>query len=105
MDALKRFHKRAIRHITGCHIRQKAQGKWTYQDHAALLNQCGLWPINVYIERRQGTLCKYLEENKMELLADMEDLLAPAWDPHQVLWWRQPWITQERMQEMELPAS
>ena len=51
----------------------------------------------MYIEQRCGTLRKYLEENKMELLVDVMELHALAHDPHCVLWLRQPWINQERM--------
>ena len=105
MEVLERFHERVVRHITGCHIKRGAQGVWTYPDHEALLQKCGLWPIGVYIERRRGTLRKYLEENKVELLEDVEALSAPARDPHRVLWWRQPWISREWMREMERPAG
>lgn len=105
MGALERFHKRAVRHITGCHIQRNAQGIWSYPDHAHLLRRCGLWPLRVYVERRRGTLRKYLEDHKSELLDEVGDLSAPARDPHRVLWWRQPWITRERMADMQIPAN
>ena len=86
MEALERFHKQAVQHITRCHIWTDAQGVWTYPDTEVLLPQCRLWTINVYIEQRRGTLRKYLEEHKADLLADVTDLPAPACDLHQVLW-------------------
>ena len=52
--ALEPFHKRAVRKITGQHIRRDAHGKWHYPDHDALLEQCGLWPTATYIERHRG---------------------------------------------------
>ena len=89
--ALERFHKRAVRHITGQHIRRDENGVWHYPDHDVLLQKCGLWPIATYIERRRGTLRTYLHDNKTELLEEVKSLGPPARDPHRVLWWKQPW--------------
>ena len=90
-DTLNRFHKRAVRHITGVHIRRSAQGTRTYPDHNALLRKWGLKPMAVYVERRRGTLCSYLHSTKPELLQEVQGLCPPARDPHRVLWWTQPW--------------
>ena len=89
--ALERFHKRAVRHITGKHIRCDAQGEWTYPDHDALLRTCGLAPMTVYIERRRGTLRSYLQECKTDLFREVQTLRPPARDPQRVLWWKQAW--------------
>ena len=93
--ALESFHKRAIRHITGCHIRRDADGVWSYPDHDALMKMCGLLPIGTYVERRRGTLRRYLEDARPELLAEVNKLHAAPRDAHRVLWWNQAWITRE----------
>lgn len=93
--ALESFHKRAVRHITGCHIRRDANGVWSYPDHDALMKKCGLFPIMTYIERRRGTLRKYLEDERPELLAEVSELRPAPRDAHRILWWNQAWITRD----------
>ena len=43
-----------------------------YPDQQKLLKKCGLFPIDVYIQRRRGTLREYLEENRKQLLRTAE---------------------------------
>ena len=93
--AMGRFHKRAVRHITGQHIQRDAQGKWTYPDHNELLSKCGLQLIGVYVERRRGTLRLYLQECKVDLIREVQELHPPARDSHRVLWWNQEWREKE----------
>ena len=95
LGKLQRFHKRALRHMTGRHIVKDGEGNWTYPDHRELLEKCGLLPIEVYIARRRGTVRKYFETYKKDLLDEVERLGPPARDPHKVLWWRQEWISRE----------
>ena len=63
--ALRSFHRRAVRYMTGCHIRKLQDGKWSYPSHEKLLKECGLLEIDMYIQRRRGTLRKYLETNRL----------------------------------------
>ena len=89
--SLDRFHKQAVRHITGVHIWRLAQGTWTYLDNEALLCKCRLKPMAVYVERCQGTLRLYLHSTKLELLQEVHVLHLLARDPHRVLWSTQLW--------------
>ena len=66
MQLLRSFHHRAARYMTGQHIKKQGDGTWEYPDHDSLLRKCGLFPMKTYIERRRGTLRKYLEETKEE---------------------------------------
>ena len=58
LKKLESFHLRAVRHMTGSHIRC-VNDEWEYPNHNYLLNKCRLHPIEKYIERRRGTLMKY----------------------------------------------
>jgi len=60
-----------------------------------------LFPIRTYIERRQGTLRKYLQKNQAELLAEATTMTAPSKSVNKVLWWQQPYITKEEMQDLK----
>ena len=45
-------------------FKNRKQGEgWEYPDHRILLLECGLLPMNTYIERRRGTLWQSLETN------------------------------------------
>ena len=94
---LRSFHWRAIRYMTGKHIRKEKSGSWTVPDHEELLKQCHLFPIEVYIERRRGTLRKYLEHCRMDLLTLAEQSTHHSRAAHSILWWKQPWITKSEM--------
>ena len=56
MKRLEAFHHRAVRYMTGQHIRKNADGSWDYPDHEKLERECGLFSIDTYIRRRRGTL-------------------------------------------------
>ena len=64
---LRSFHKRAIRHMTGEHIRKRGE-RWEYPDMINLQKKCGLFSIEEYVERRRGTLWEYLEANRKRLM-------------------------------------
>ena len=63
---LRSFHRGATRYMTSQHIRKNEDGTWTHPDHKDLEKRCGLFSIETYVERRRGTLRKYLEENRSE---------------------------------------
>ena len=83
---LQAFHNRALRYMTGQHIRKGADGVWTYPNHESLEKKCGLFPIETYIKRRRGTLRKYLEENRKELLEEALDSKPPSKNSSKILW-------------------
>ena len=98
---LRSFHHRAVRYMTGKHIRKIGENEWEYPDHGYLLEKCQLFPIDTYIERRRGTLRKYLEENRKELFENAKQTKLSARNPHKVLWWKQRWIEKSEMNELK----
>ena len=46
MRKLEAFHRRAIQHMMGEHIRKVAADEWVHPDHRKLLFKCRLFPIN-----------------------------------------------------------
>lgn len=91
MNKLRSFHHRAIRYITGQHIRKHDGNKWEYPDHKQLLKECRLLPIEVYVERRQGTLRKYFEDYSPDLLEATKSVTRHCKDVHKIMWWNQSW--------------
>ena len=102
MDKLERFHNRAIRHMTGKHIKKEMDGTWTYPNHEELRRKCKLQPIERYVERRRGTLRRYLEEYKPELMREITRMTRPARDPNKILWWEQRWLSKRKMNRLSL---
>ena len=98
---LESFQNRAVRYMTGKHIRKNGDGSWSYPNHYLLEKECGLFPIRTYIKRRRGTLRKYLEDNREPLLEEAKKLTAPARNSQKVLWWRQSFISKEEMKNMQ----
>ena len=98
---LESFHKRAVRYMTGRHIKKNQDGTWSYLNHGILEQECGLFPITTYIQRRRGTLRKYLEDYRADLLESAKKTKAPAKNARKILWWRQPFISKEQMKEMK----
>ena len=91
MNKLRSFHHRAIRYITGRHIRKHDEDRWEYPDHQQLLKECQLFPIEVYVERRRGTLRSYFEEYTPALLESAKLVKRHCKDVHKILWWDQNW--------------
>ena len=86
---LQSFHKRALRYMSGKHIKKVDEGKWEYPNHEELLKICKLYPIERYIERRRGTLRRYFEEHRRDLLNSVQKVTPPSQQSNKVLWWNQ----------------
>ena len=86
---LQSFHRRAIRYMCGSHIRKDEKGEWNYPNHKNLLNKCGLHSIDVYLEKRRGTLHRYLTSNRPNLLKEAETCGRHCKDIQKILWWKQ----------------
>ena len=102
MTLLRGFHWRAIRYMTNQHIRKENEKEWTIPDHLKLLKKCHLFPIEVYIERRRGTLRRYLENHRRDLLLSAEATTRHSRAAHSILWWKQTWITKSEMNALSL---
>ena len=96
LKKLESFHMRAIRHMTGSHIRC-VNDEWEYPNHERLLKKCGLFPIETYIERRRGTLWKYLREHRKELMEEAEGVKGHCKNVMKVLWWKQKYLEKIEM--------
>ena len=99
MQKLRSFHNWVIRYITGKQIRKDRDGEWSYPVHIDLLKECNLFDMGVYIERRRGTLRKYLEENRSDLLEKSGRTMRHGRDVHKILWWNQSWKTKSDMRK------
>jgi len=91
LKRLESFHNRAARYMTGKHIKKRGE-VWEYPKHDELLKEAKLLPISKYIERRRGTLRKYLEENRKPLMEEARDITQHCYHANKVLWWRQKYI-------------
>ena len=89
MYKLQSFHKRALRYMSGTHIKKLSDETWSYPDHGKLLEKCGLSAIEVYIERRRCTLWRFLESRRGELLNNAKKCGRHCKDAQKVLWWNQ----------------
>ena len=96
-NKLRSFHRRAIRYMTGSHIRTVGEDEWEYPDHDVLLKKCGLFSIDIYLQRRRGTLCKYLETYRKDLLEEAEKCGRHCLNVHKVMWWNQAYLQKQDM--------
>ena len=100
MGKLESFHKRAVRHMTGVHIRKCLDGTWVFPEHGPLFEKCRLLPIGTYIARRRSTLRGYLEMYKADLWREVQGISPPALDAQKILWWRQSFVSREEMAKL-----
>ena len=96
MRKLRSFHARAVRYMTGSHIR-KVREEWEYPYHKKFLKICGLLPIEVYLERRRGSLRNYLEKWRPDLLEEAERCENHCLDVHKILWWKQKCLSKNEL--------
>ena len=101
LNLLRSFHRRACRYMTNSHIRKVDGNRWEYPNHGELEFQCGLFDMETYIKRRRGTLRKYLEEHRGDLLREAEVEARHSGDVHKILWWEQDWIEKDEMMEIK----
>lgn len=74
LKRLNSFYLSVVRYMRGSHIRCE-NDEWEYLNHNLLLKKCRLHPIEVYTQRRRGTLWNYLLNNKKELLEKLNLIL------------------------------
>ena len=65
---LNSFHNRALRYMTGQHIKRLENGEWYYPHHGDLLKKCGMVEIKHYVKATRGTLARYLEKFNPNLM-------------------------------------
>ena len=91
------FHRRSVRYLTNTHIQKLEIGEWFHPTHDPLFRKCGLFPMETYLERRRGTLRKYLETYRESLLRRAENCNKHCFHVGKVLWWDQPYLFKEDM--------
>lgn len=64
MEPLEHFQKKAVQYMTGSYTQKNGPDESHYPEHGKLYRLCGLKPINFYIQKRRGTLRRYLERKK-----------------------------------------
>ena len=96
MKRLQSFHNRVIRHITGEHICKRGT-EWKYPNHEELHKRAKILPIEKYVERRRGTLRKYLSEHRPELLEEARKTEHHCHDPNKILWWDQKYLEKKEL--------
>jgi len=86
MTKLQSFHHCCARYITGKHIREEADGSWTFPPSAEVLKEAGLQTIQEYIRRRRETVKPYLQTTKIfDLCANSSPLAS---NNNQSVWWK-----------------
>ncbi len=84
--SLESFHRRCARFITGRHIKENADGTWTYPDSKTTLSQAGMQPIDEYIRRRVLTVMDYSKERLIYKQCIESKPLAS--NGNQLVWWK-----------------
>ena len=96
-NKLQSFHQRATRYITGMHIRLVDSDRWEYPKHDEVLRKCGLFPIETYIQRWRGTLRKYIENYRNDLLQKAETCGRHCRNIRKIMSWKQPHLEKHDM--------
>ena len=71
--------------MTRNHIVKK-EDTWEYLNHTNLLKKAKLLPMNTHIDRRRGTLRKFLELNRNDLLTKAMKTIKHCYDANKILW-------------------
>ena len=58
---LESFHDRTARNMTEQHIQKHEDGSCTYLNHEEFEKKCDFFSIRTNIQRRRGTMKKYME--------------------------------------------
>ena len=85
MRALRSFHRRCARYITGKHIWQDSDGNWHCPCSKEVLEMAGLQEIEIYIEQRKTTIMKYAKERPIYNKCILSNPIASK--ANQLVWW------------------
>ena len=100
LTKLQSFHHRAARYMTGQHIRKTSETSWTYPNSEELLQKCRIFPIEVYLKRRRGTLRKYFDKYREVLLQKAMECKKHSKGVNKILWWNQEYIKKSGITQM-----
>ena len=91
------FHKRAARHMTRQHIQKHADRSWTYLNYEEFDKKFGLLSRRTYIQRKRGTLRKYMETYREDFLQETMEITRQSGNVNKIFWWKQGYITKADM--------
>ena len=97
---LTTFHNRALRYMTGQHIRKVDDKVWHYPDHNELMKKCGMVGIEYYVEARRGTLKKYMENLNPKLWREAWTVKPPSKNPNMIMWWKQKVLSKNELKKI-----
>ena len=96
MKRLKSFHHRAMRYMTGEHIRKDGE-EWFIPDHRKLLKKCGMAEIDAYIQSRRSTLRGYMETINPSMWSYVQTTRPPTRHNNKILWWKKKVISKAEL--------
>jgi hypothetical protein len=90
MKKLRTFHRKAARYITHRHIRPLNDGtdEWLYPPRESVLEDAGLFEIEVYIQRRRDTVFTFVKNR--EIYRECLELETDVENSEYFYWWKQP---------------
>ena len=86
MKVLDRFHHRVARRISGM-VARLVDGEWFYPPLEAAMEAVGLFPMKVYVRKRQATIEQYIATRPILQLC--RDTAAAQGTSRSVRWWTQ----------------
>ena len=91
---LESFHHSCARRITRRFIQSNPDGTWTCPENKMTLQEAGLFPLRVYVERRRKTVYQYVSQRPILQQCLLSNPVATA--PNKGVWWQQPFCSLEK---------
>ena len=90
MQKLRTFHRSCARYITRRFIRPANDGtdEWIYPSSESVLDEAGLFEIEVYIQRRRDTVFNFVKNR--EIYQECLELETDVENSEFTYWWKQP---------------
>ena len=102
LQKLQSFHNRAARYMTGQHIRKVTDEIWNCPSSKEVMKKCQLFPIEIYLQQRRGTLRRYFDTFREELIQQAMKCKQHSKGVNRILWWNQEYIKKELMEQLFL---
>jgi hypothetical protein len=90
VQKLRTFHRSCARYITRRFIRPANDGtdEWIYPSSESVLDEAGLFEIEVYIQRRRDTVFNFVKNR--EIYQECLELETDVENSEFTYWWKQP---------------
>ena len=83
--SLNTFHHRCARYISGHHIKKNPDDTWEYPRSEEVLEECGLYSMGEYINRRMDTIKEFAK--RRPIFAMCKSSTPAAGNSKQKTWW------------------